>query len=76
MQADFWNNPELKAFSEKVYAKFPNAGLNTVGGKVGLTFHFNRDRDIPLHPAYRSDIPRFPRHMSYDAKRRSRLITG
>ena len=46
--------------------KFPNAGLNTVGGKVGLTFHFNRDRDIPLHPAYRSDIPRFPRHMSYD----------
>ncbi len=46
--------------------KFPNAGLNMVGGKLGLTYHFNRDRNVFLRKGYRSDIPSFPRHVSYD----------
>lgn len=46
--------------------KFPNAGLNTVGAKVGLTYNFSRDRDTFLPRGYRLGIPRFPRHVSYD----------
>lgn len=30
MQVDYWNNPECAAFAEKVYAMFPNAGLNAM----------------------------------------------
>ena len=30
MQVDFWNDPECAAFADKVYEKFPNAGLNAM----------------------------------------------
>lgn len=30
MQVDFWNNEECAAFAEKVYEKFPDAGLNAM----------------------------------------------
>ena len=30
MQVDFWNNEECAAFAEKVYDKFPKAGLNAM----------------------------------------------
>ncbi len=46
--------------------KFPNAGLNAIGANIGLTYNFNRDKDTFLPRGYRSGIPRFPRHMSYD----------
>ncbi|MCD8185929.1 MAG: acyloxyacyl hydrolase [Rikenellaceae bacterium] len=44
--------------------RLPNSGLNTIGGKVGLVYHFNREE-----PAlFRADrfIPPFRRHMTYD----------
>lgn len=45
---------------------FPNAGVNTVGFKAGLTYNFNRkESHIPLF-GDRSDIPEFKRHISYD----------
>ncbi len=46
--------------------KFPNAGLNTVGAKVGFVYNFNR-RDDSFKPSlFQSVIPKFPRHISYD----------
>lgn len=46
--------------------RFPNAGLNTLGIKTGLIYNFNRkNRFIPAS-SFRSSIPRFPRHISYD----------
>jgi len=30
MQVDFWNNEDCAAFADKVYEKFPNAGLNAM----------------------------------------------
>lgn len=46
--------------------RFPNAGLNTVGLKIGLVYNFNRTGDYLFKPLYRTPIPRFPRHISYD----------
>lgn len=46
--------------------KFPNAGLNAVGLKVGLIYHFNRTNPLWTRPSYLSPIPEFPRHISYD----------
>lgn len=46
--------------------RFPNAGLNTVGLKIGLVYNFNRTVDCLSQPSYRTPIPRFPRHISYD----------
>lgn len=46
--------------------KFPNAGLNSVGAKIGLTYNFNRDSDAFLRAGYRLGIPPFPKHVSYD----------
>ena len=43
--------------------KFPNAGLNSVGGRMGLSYNFGRRS--PEVPARALD-PDFPRHMSYD----------
>lgn len=42
---------------------YPNAGLNTVGLQLGLTYNFNKKQDF-LSPS--SFIPAFPRHISYD----------
>lgn len=46
--------------------KYPNAGLNTVGAKLGLVYHFNRESPSSVHPLYNSLLPVFPRHVSYD----------
>lgn len=46
--------------------KYPNAGLNTVGAKIGLTYNFNRDGSIPPRSVRLARIEEFPRHVSYD----------
>lgn len=46
--------------------KFPNAGLNTVGLKVGLVYNFNRKEDCLSKPLFQPPAPSFPRHISYD----------
>ena len=43
--------------------KYPNAGLNTVGGRAGLSYNFGR-RTPETEP--RAFIPAFQRHVSYD----------
>lgn len=43
--------------------KFPNAGLNSVGLRTGLTYNFGRQA-ASMEP--RTLSPAFPRHMSYD----------
>jgi hypothetical protein len=46
--------------------KFPNAGVNTTGAKLGVVYNFNRTDD-DLSPASHAHLPhRFPRHISYD----------
>lgn len=46
--------------------KIPNAGLNSGGMKVGLTYNFSADGDTPLLPRRAAFSGGFPRHMSYD----------
>lgn len=46
--------------------RFPNAGLNTIGLKVGLVYNFNRNGECFSKPFFRSPVPNFPRHISYD----------
>lgn len=43
--------------------KFPNAGLNAVGLRAGLTYNFGR-KSSEMAP--RTVCPAFPRHFSYD----------
>ena len=43
--------------------KYPNAGLNTIGGRAGLSYNFGR-RTPETEP--RAIIPAFQRHVSYD----------
>lgn len=45
--------------------RYPNAGLNTIGFKLGIVYNFNR-KDAEIYEPYRPEIPPFPRHMSYD----------
>jgi hypothetical protein len=45
--------------------KFPNKGLNTTGGKVGLVYNFNNKNNSDkknVLPAF----PEFPQHISYE----------
>lgn len=44
--------------------KFPNAGLNVLGAKVGLAYYVNRH--LEQASKHRHDIPKFQRGMSYD----------
>lgn len=44
----------------------PNAGLNTVGMKVGLIYKFDRKDYFLSKSLYQPSIPKFPRHISYD----------
>jgi hypothetical protein len=44
----------------------PNAGLNTVGLKIGLIYNFNRNAVFITKPLSQSSVPLFPRHISYD----------
>lgn len=46
--------------------RFPNAGLNTTGLKVGLTYLFNRQNGLYSKSSFRTPVPTFPRHVSYD----------
>lgn len=46
--------------------KFPNAGVNTTGAKIGLVYNFNREESVPAKPLVTPLIPRFPHHISYD----------
>jgi len=46
--------------------KFPNAGLNTGGIKVGLVYNFNREEAAFSGSSLKQIVPRFRRHVSYD----------
>lgn len=46
--------------------KFPNAGLNMIGLKVGLAYNFNRKDRFTPNPLYQAPVTEFPRHISYD----------
>jgi hypothetical protein len=48
--------------------KFPNAGLNAVDFKAGITYNVNRvEHFFPKCTPYRNSLARdFPRHISYD----------
>ncbi len=45
---------------------FPNAGINTLGMKVGVVYNFNRDNSFFARPLYHPLTPDFHRHVSYD----------
>lgn len=44
--------------------KFPNAGLNVLGARVGLAYYINRRLEEAKRA--RTDVPKFQRGMSYD----------
>jgi hypothetical protein len=46
--------------------KFPNAGVNTTGAKIGLVYNFNRNADELLSSASHAFSHHFPKHISYD----------
>ena len=61
-EVDFSAGVSLSHFSNG-NTKFPNAGLNSVGLRAGLTYNFGRNpSEAPTTTAY----PAFPRHLSYD----------
>lgn len=41
--------------------KFPNAGINTAGAKIGLVYNFNRTEEDLSKSLYQPVITRFPR---------------
>lgn len=47
--------------------KYPNAGLNTAGLKIGVAYRFGRESLPASSPSVVSPLPVFPRHISYDA---------
>lgn len=65
-QVDLVAGVDLTHFSNG-NTRFPNAGLNTVGLRVGLVYNFNRNGDFLSKPSFQPPVPRFPRHISYDA---------
>ncbi len=61
--------------------KFPNAGLNMVGAKIGLTYNFGPSEPLLPRKPFRILRPSFHRHMSYDLTffgswRRSGIMVG
>lgn len=64
-QLDLTTGFDLTHFSNG-NTKFPNAGLNTIGLKIGLVYNFNRKENYLTKPVYQAPIPVFPRHISYD----------
>lgn len=64
-QLDLTTGIALSHFSNGS-TKFPNAGLNTIGLKVGMVYNINRTEDALSKSTYRPVIPRFPCHISYD----------
>ena len=64
-QLDFTAGLSMTHFSNG-NTKFPNAGLNSIGAKIGLLYNFGRT-DSPLVKHRRPLLaPDFPRHFSYD----------
>lgn len=61
-EVDFTAGLSLTHFSNG-NTKFPNAGLNAVGLRAGLTYNFGR-KSSEMAP--RTVCPAFPRHFSYD----------
>ena len=61
-EVDFTAGLSLTHFSNG-NTKFPNAGLNAVGLRAGLTYNFGR-KSSEMTP--RTVCPAFPRHFSYD----------
>ena len=64
-QFDFTTGVAVTHFSNG-NTKFPNAGLNSIGLKVGLVYNINRKEEYFTKPLYQSPVPKFPRHISYD----------
>ncbi len=64
-QVDLSSGVTLTHFSNG-NTKFPNLGLNTMGLEIGLSYNFNRKSDYLSKPIYKSSIPKFPKHISYD----------
>ncbi len=64
-QVDLTTGLDLAHFSNG-NTEFPNAGLNTVGLKVGVVYNFNRTANTPWQRCPLSYIQPFPRHISYD----------
>lgn len=46
--------------------RFPNAGMNLMGLKVGLVYNFDREEGKTTNILERLYAPKFPRHISYD----------
>ena len=61
-EVDFSAGISLSHFSNG-NTKFPNAGLNSVGLRAGLTYNFGRN---PSEAPTKTVYPAFPRHFSYD----------
>lgn len=64
-QFDLATGVDISHFSNG-NTKFPNAGLNTMGVKVGLVYNFNREAKTLRNSSYLSSIPEFNKHVSYD----------
>lgn len=64
-EVDFTAGLSLTHFSNG-NTKFPNAGVNTTGAKIGLVYNFNREESDLTKSLVKPYIPRFPRHISYD----------
>ena len=64
-QVDLTTGVALTHFSNG-NTKFPNAGLNTIGPKVGLVYNFNRTDNFIPKRSYDPSLPEFHRHVSYD----------
>lgn len=64
-QLDLTTGISLTHFSNG-NTSIPNAGLNTVGMKIGLVYKFDRKDYFLSKPLYQPYIPDFKRHISYD----------
>ncbi|MDD2437082.1 MAG: acyloxyacyl hydrolase [Massilibacteroides sp.] len=64
-QFDLMTGLDLTHFSNG-NTKFPNAGLNTTGFKMGLVYNFNREQDCLPELLTHLPIPEFTKHVSYD----------
>ena len=62
---DFTAGLSLTHFSNG-NTKFPNAGLNSIGMKLGLVYSFGRVDNPLSRPRARLLAEPFPRHLSYD----------
>ena len=61
---------------------YPNAGINTAGARVGLTYYINPDTTTPKQENSKLIIPSFNKHISYDLllfgawRRRGLMLDG